>query len=114
MNRLESFEETAMAGAKMARDPKIITAINQLNKALKKYNRYFIFYTHRFEQGDTPKGNILITPNDKRFDRAELLGLVIDILRDYADNTNWALKGSVELEAAISVLKDIYEGKIDG
>lgn len=109
-----AFEETAQAGVEMSKDPEIISAINALQKAVKKYNRYFIFYTHRFEQGDVKKGNVLITPSDKRFNRAELLGLVIDIIRDYAGGDGWTLKGSKELGAAIEVLKDIYEGKIDG
>lgn len=107
------FEETAMAGVEMAKDPEIIAALNQIDKALKKHNRYFVFYTHRFEQGDAPKGNILVTPNDKRFGRIELLGLIIDILRDYSSDKNWTLRGSEELAATIEVLKDIHEGKID-
>lgn len=108
------FEETAMAGVEMSKDPEIISAINALQKAVEKYNRYFIFYTHCFEQGDAKKGNLLITPSDKRFGRIELFGLVIDIIRDYANGNGWKLKGSEELGAVIEVLKDIYEGKIDG
>lgn len=108
------FEETAQAGVEMSKDPEIISAMNALQKAVEKYNRYFIFYTHRFEQGDAKKGNLLITPSDKRFNKVELIGLLVDILRDYAENTGWTLKGSKELEAVIEVLKDIYEGKIDG
>lgn len=108
------FEETAQAGIEMANDPEILAAMNTLQKAVEKYNRYFIFYTHRFEQFNGLKGNILITPSDKRFDRIELLGLVIDIIHDYAAVTGWTLKGSKELGAVIEVLKDIYKGKIYG
>ena len=108
------FEETAMAGVEMSKDPEIVAAINALQRATERYNRYFVFYTHRWEQFDGLKGNILITPSDKRFDRVELLGLIVDILRDYADGDGWKLKGSRELGAVIEVLKDIYEGKIDG
>ena len=108
------FEETAMAGVEMSKDPEIVAAINALQRATERYNRYFVFYTHRWEQFDGLKGNILITPSDKRFDRVELLGLIVDILRDYADGDGWTLKGSKELGATIEVLKDIYEGKIDG
>lgn len=105
------FEETAMAEDEMIKDREIIAALNQLDKALKKHNRYFIFYTHKFVQGDAP--NMLVTPKDKRFDRVELLGLIIDMLGDYFSGANWTLKGSKELDAAIKVLKDIHEGKID-
>lgn len=110
---MSKIEETAMAGVEMAKDPEIVAAINQVNKAIKKYNRYFILYTHRFEQGNVRKANILVGPNDKRFGRVELLGLIIDLLIDYSSDTNWTLKGSEELAATIEVLKDIYEGKID-
>lgn len=108
------FEETAQAGVEMSKDPEIVAAINALQRATEKYNRYFIFYTHRWEQFDGLKGNILITPSDKRFNHVELLGLAVDIIRDYADGDGWTLKGSKELGAVIEVLKDIYEGKIDG
>lgn len=55
---------------------------------------------------------IIAAINTKRFDRIELLGLLVDILQDYADGDGWTLKGSEELRAAIEVLKDIYGGKI--
>ena len=84
-----------------------------LQRATEKYNRYYVFYTHRWEQfDDIPKGNLLITPNDKRFNKVELICLLVDLLRDYAENTGWTLKGSEELGAAIEVLKDTYEGEI--
>ena len=108
------FEETAQVGVEMSKDPEIVAAINVLQRATEKYNRYFVFYTHRWEQFDSLKGNLLITPSDKRFDHVELLGLILDLLRDYADGDGWTLKGSRKLGATIEVLKDIYKGKIDG
>ena len=94
-------------------DVEIFDAIIKLDKQFKKQDRYFVLYTHRWEQGDMKHGNILVTPKDKRFDKAEFTGLIVDILRDYAKGTKWNLKGSVELKALIRILEDLYEGRLD-
>lgn len=83
--------------------------LSKMQEQAYKAGRYFIFYTHRFEQVDEEKANILVFPNDPRFDEQELVGLCIDMIMDYYDKTGRKVKGDKMLLGASLVLKKLYK-----
>lgn len=56
--------------------------LSEMQAQANKMGRYILFYTHRFEQVNEEKSNILVFPNDPRFDEQELVGLCIDMIMD--------------------------------
>ena len=99
----------------MSESAKIIRAIanelNDIDEKLRNMEHYFIFYTHTYEQDNKPNKNVLVIPADKKFDDAEFLGLIVDIIRDYANNKNIELRDSPLFAAFVSVLNNLRDGK---
>lgn len=90
----------------------IMPDMSRIQSSLNALDRYGVLYTHKWTQGNEVAGNILVLPNDPRFDHFEFIGLIIDMFRDYADNTGLKLKGGLELKVLIKVLEKLYkEGK---
>lgn len=83
--------------------------LSKMQAQANKMGRYIVFYTHRFEQVDEEKANILVFPNDPRFDEQELVGLCIDMIMDYYDKTGRKVKGDRMLLGASLVLKKLYK-----
>lgn len=83
--------------------------LEEMQKQANEMGRYFLFYTHRFEQVNEEKGNILVLPNDPRFDEQELVGLCIDMIMDYYEKTGRKAKGDKMLLGASLVLKKLYK-----
>lgn len=83
--------------------------LSKMQAQANKMGRYIVFYTHRFVQANEEKGNILILPNDPRFDEQELIGLCIDMIMDYYEQTDRKVKGDKMLLGASLVLKKLYK-----
>lgn len=83
--------------------------LNKMQKQAYKAGRYFVFYTHRFEQVNEEGGNLMVYPNDPRFDEQELVGLCVDMIMDYYDKTGRKAKGDKMLLGASLVFKKLYK-----
>lgn len=83
--------------------------LSKMQEQANKVGRYIVFYTHRFEQVNEERTNILVLPNDPRFDEQELVGLCIDMIMDYYDKTGRKVKGDKMLLGASLVLKKLYK-----
>lgn len=81
--------------------------ISKIDRKLGDMGYYFILYTHTYEQRSEEGKNILSIPKAPRFDDAEFFGLLVDMIRDYADNRDVELKGNPLFGSFIEVLKEL-------
>ena len=95
----------------MSKAQKILAEVGQdiagIDHKLGKLGHYFILYTHTYEQKDEIAKHVLCVPNDPKFDEAEFYGLILDMIRDYADNTNIELQYSKPFRAFIDTLEQL-------
>lgn len=75
----------------------------------KEMDKYILFYTHSWEQKNEEAQNILVLPNDPRFDEEELGGLCIDMIMDYYEQTGREIKGSPTIIGMSRALEKIYK-----
>ncbi len=98
----------------MSKAQKILAEIGQdlaeVDRKLGNLGHYFILYTHTYEQKDEKAKHILCLPKDPRFDEAEFYGLILDMIRDYADNTKIELQYSKLFRAFIDTLEKLERG----
>ena len=85
---------------------------NSISEKLKTLDRYFILYTHTFEQKDEEKKNILVFPNDERWDDAELYGLIIDMLLDYSMNKGYRLCDDIRFKGFAKTIEKLANGEL--
>lgn len=83
--------------------------LNVIQTEAKEMDRYILFYTHSWEQKNEEGQNILVLPNDPRFDEEELGGLCIDMIMDYYEKTGREIKGSRIILGMSRALKKLYE-----
>lgn len=81
--------------------------ITKIDNKLGDMGHYFILYTHTYEQKDEKAKHILCIPKDPKFDEAEFYGLVLDMIRDYADNKNIKLQNNKLFKAFIGTLEKL-------
>lgn len=81
--------------------------ISNIDRKLGEMGHYFILYTHTYEQSNEEGKHILSVPKDPRFDEAEFYGLLLDMIRDYADNKNVKLQDNQLFGAFVDVLKKL-------
>lgn len=95
----------------MSKAEKILAEVGQdiakIDRKLGCMGHYFILYTHTYEQKDEKAKHILCIPKDPRFDEMEFYGLILDMIRDYADNTNIKLQYSDPFRAFIDTLEKL-------
>ena len=98
----------------MSKAQKILAEIGQdlaeVDRKLGNLGHYFILYTHTYEQKDEKAKHILCLPKDPRFDEAEFYGLILDMIRDYADTTKIELQYSKLFRAFIDTLEKLERG----
>lgn len=85
--------------------------LDEATRRLKDMDRYGVYYTHGWEQGNEEAQNILVIPKDERFDRLEFIGMWLDMLLDYASQTGWELKDSLEVRVLANILHKLDKGE---
>lgn len=92
----------------MSKAQKILAEVGQdiarIDDKLKNMGHYFILYTHTYEQKDEIAKHILCVPRSPQFDDAEFYGLILDMIRDYANNKSIELKDNKLFRAFIDTL----------
>lgn len=82
----------------------------KLQEELKAIGDWCIFYTHPYHATNKDK-NILVWSND--VSDADFYGMIIDLVRDYAEGRGYSIKGNIGIQCLAKVLENAYEGKIN-
>lgn len=94
-----------------------VDLFQDMQDELAKINKYFVFYTHGWEQKNHQE-NILITPAIKqkggKFDEEELVGLCLDMIMDFYEQCDIDPTKSKILLSMSQAVKRLYKEGFEG